>query len=69
MLKRKIDLTLSSVSTIVCACCVLHNYCKRKKIYIEEYLFQIQIEAAHSNERTQQSTPDIVYSYNIEGEL
>ena len=70
ILKKKIDLKLSSVPTIVYACCVLHNFCERKKIYVDEYLVQTQIEAAQSNERTQQYSPDTVYSYNTgEGEI
>ena len=64
ILKKKIDLKLSSVPTLVYPCCVLHNYCERKKIYIDEYLVQSQIDAVHSNERTQQSVPDTVYSHN-----
>ena len=32
ILKKKIDLKLSSVPTHAYACCVLHNYCERKKI-------------------------------------
>ena len=63
-LKKKIDLKLSSVPTLVYACCVLHNYCEGRKIYIDEYLVQSQIDAVHSNERTQQSVPGTVYSCN-----
>ena len=52
ILIRKMDLKLESVPTIIYACFVLHNFCEKNKVYIDEEQVHAQMEVMKINEQT-----------------
>ena len=50
ILTRKMDLKLEILPTIIYACFILHNYCEKDKVYINEEVVQSQKEILKKNE-------------------
>ena len=70
ILTRKMDLKLESIPTVVYSCFVLHNYCEKNKIYVDECHVRKQVELSIQNEINHRNIPDPVYSCNAgEGEV
>ena len=74
ILTRKMDLKLESVPTInnsiIYACFVLHNFCEKNKVYIDEEQVHARMEVMKINEQTYKNKPDPIFSCeNGEGEV
>ena len=46
------------------ACFVLHNYCEKNKLYIDEDAVKSQIAIIKQNEERYLNTPDPVFSFD-----
>ena len=53
---------LEALPTIIYACFVLHNYCEKNNVNIDEDLVMTQIELMKENEAQFKNIPDPVYS-------
>ena len=70
ILTRKMDLKLENIPTVIHACFILHNFCEKNDVYIDEDQVQTQIELIKTNETTFRNIPDPIYSCNNdEGEI
>ena len=68
VLAKKIDFKLDKIPTIIHACFILHNFCERHNVYVDEDQVKIQIELSKQNEN--KNTPDPIFSCNDgEGEV
>ena len=67
ILNRKMDLKIESIPMVIYACFVLHNFCEKKKSYIDENLVESQLNLIKENEAQFKNIPDPIYSLN-EGE-
>ena len=66
ILTRKMDLKLETIPKVVYACFVLHNYCEKRSVYVDEDVVNSQIEFIRRNEAEFQNNPDPIYSCNEE---
>ncbi len=48
------------------ACFVLHDYCEKSSVYVDEDVVNSQIEFIRRNEAEFQNNPDPIYSCNEE---
>ena len=51
ILKRKMDLKLEILPTVIYACFILHNYCEKNKLYNDEEVVKSQLEILKKNEK------------------
>lgn len=65
ILNTKMDIKLDLVPTIIYACFVLHNYCEKNNMYIDEDLVECQIECMKENEARFNNVPDPIYSSDV----
>lgn len=66
--KKKNDLSLQFVPTLVLACFQLHNFCEYRNNYLDEEEVIRQIQSNNSEEALHKHLPDPVYSStNAEG--
>jgi len=65
ILTAKMDFKLEALSTIIYACFVLHNYCEKHNVNIDEDLVITQIEFMKENEVQCKNIPDPVYSCDV----
>ena len=61
------DFKLETIPTIIYACFVLHNFCKRHSVYIIEEQVKTQLELLKTNETQFKNLADPIFS-SIEGE-
>lgn len=67
ILTRKLDLKLESIPVVVYACFILHNFCEKNDVQLDESLVIAQCKANRGNET---NIPDPIYSCNAqEGEV
>ena len=64
---KKMDFKLEKIPTIIYACFVLHNFCKRHSVYIIEEQVKTQLELLKTNETQFKNLADPIFS-SIEGE-
>ncbi|XP_047137567.1 uncharacterized protein LOC101235978 [Hydra vulgaris] len=67
ILTKKMDLKLEKIPTVIYACFILHNFCERHSICIDEELVKIQVEVINENEKNFRNLPDPIFSC-IDGE-
>ena len=67
ILTRKIDFKLETIPKLVYECFVLHNFCEKNNVTVDQDAVKNQIEFIRKNETEYQNIPDPIYSYN-EGE-
>ncbi len=60
VLTKKIDLKITSVPIVVYACFVLHNFCERRRSYLDDDMVRDQVQAAKTTHGD--SLPGSVYS-------
>ena len=65
ILNTKMDIKLDLVPTIIYVCFVLHNYCEKNNMYIDEDLVECQIECMKENEARFNNVPDPIYSSDV----
>ena len=61
ILTTKMDYKLEALPTVIYACFVLHNYCEKHNVNVDEDLVMTQIELMKEKE-VQFNIPDPVYS-------
>ena len=66
ILTRKIDFKLETIPKLVYACFVLHNFCEKNNVTVDQDAVNNQIEFIRKNETEHQNIPDPIYSYNEE---
>ena len=64
ILKRKMDLKLEILPTVIYACFILHNYCEKNKLYNDEEVVKSQLEILKKNEKNYKNVPDPIFSFN-----
>ena len=64
ILTRKMDLKLEILPTIIDVCFILHNYCEKSKVYIDDEVVKSQIEILKKNEENYKNVPDPVFSFD-----
>ena len=70
ILTRKMDLKLEILPTVIYACFILHNYCEKNKLYIDEKVVKSQIEILKNNEENYKNVPGPKISFDCgEGTL
>ena len=62
ILTTKVDFKLEAIPTIIYACFVLHNYCEKHNMYVDQDLVDSQIQLMKENEDQFKNTPDPIYS-------
>ena len=67
VLTKKMDYKLEMIPTIICACFVLHNFCERHSVYINEEQVRTQLELSKTNETQFKNLADPIFSC-VEGE-
>lgn len=67
ILTRKLDFKLEAIPTIVYSCSVLHNYCEKERVFIDQDVVDNQIELIKRNEIEFNNISDPIYSFD-EGE-
>ena len=50
MVTRKMELKLEILPTVIYTCFILHNYCEKNKLYVDEEVFKSQKEIVKNNE-------------------
>ena len=65
ILTTKMDFKLEALPTIIYECFVLHNYCEKDNVNIDEDLVMTQIELMKENEVQFKNIPDPVYSCDV----
>jgi hypothetical protein len=60
------DLKLETIPKVVYVRFVLHNYCEKRSVYVDEDVVNSQIEFIRRNEAEFQNNPDPIYSCNEE---
>ena len=60
------DFNLEALPTIIYECFVLHNYCEKHNVNIDEDLVMTQIELMKENEVQFKNIPYPVYSCDVE---
>ena len=64
------DFKLKKIPTIIYACFVLHNFCERHNIYINEEQVKTQMELLKANETQSKNLPELILSRaESEGEV
>ena len=66
ILTRKIDFKLETIPKLVYACFVLHNFCKKNSVTVDQDAVNIQIQFIRKSEMEHQNIPDPIYSYSEE---
>ena len=56
------DFTLEKIPTIIYACFVLHNFCERYSVYINEEQVKIQLGLLKTNETQFKNLDDPIFS-------
>ena len=68
VLTKKMDFKLDKIPKIIHACFILHNFCERHNVYVDEEQVKIQIEL--SKEKEHKNVPDPIFSCSDgEGEV
>ena len=62
ILTKKIDIKLDNIPTLVYACFILHNFCERHSIYVDEEQVKVQMELMERNEKSFKNLPDPIFS-------
>ena len=65
ILTTKMDFKLEALPTIIYACFVLHNYCEKYTVNIDQDLVRAQIELMKDNEAQFKNNPDPIYSCDV----
>ena len=65
ILTTKMDFKLEALPTIIYACFVLHNYCEKCTVNIDQDLVRAQTELIKDNEAQFKNTPDPIYSCDV----
>ena len=55
------DLKLEILPTVIYACFILHNYCEKNKLYVDEEVVKSQIEIFRINEENCKNIPDPIF--------
>ena len=58
------DLKLEILPAVIYACFILHNYCEKNKLYIDEEVVKSQIEILKKNEENYKNVPDPIFSFD-----
>ena len=67
---KKIDFKLHKNLTIISACFVLHNFCERHSVYINDVQVKTQLELLKTNETQFKNLTDPIFSrFEVEGEV
>jgi hypothetical protein len=66
ILTRKMNFKLETIPKVVYACFVLHNYCEKNNVNVDQTVVNSQIEFIRRNEAEFQNNPDPIYSSNEE---
>ena len=66
ILTREIDFKLKTIPKLVYTCSVLHNFCEKNNVTVDQDAINNQIEFIQKNETELQNIPDPIYSYNEE---
>ena len=61
----KVDIILESIPTLIYACFVLHNYCEKNNMYIDQDLVDCPIEHIKENEVQCRNEPDPIFSCDV----
>ena len=62
VLTKKMDFKLEKISTIIYASFVLHNFCERHSVYINEEQVKTQLELLKTNENQLKNLADPIFS-------
>nr|XP_058964054.1 putative nuclease HARBI1 [Pocillopora verrucosa] len=65
ILTTKVGFKLEAIPTIIYACFVLHNYCEKHNMYVDQDLVDSQIQLMKENEDQFKNTPDPIYSCDV----
>ena len=70
VLTKKMDFKLEKIPTITYACFVLHNFCERRSVYINEEQVKTQLEVLKTNETQFKNLADPIFScIEVEGKV
>ena len=68
ILTKKIDFKVTKIPQIIHACFILHNFCERQNVFVDDEQVKIQMELSKRNEN--QNVPDPIFSCSDgEGEV
>ena len=58
------NLKLEILPTVIYDCFILHNYCEKNKLHVDEEVVKSQIEILKKNEKNYKSIPDAIFSFD-----